>query len=182
MRRPSRRHARVGPVAAAVAGMLAFAGTFPADPIVAVVGDSFVSGEGLMDATGRCGRSSTAWGDVVAAALDAVETRVAACSGATVEDLTVGGRLDDVAQLDAVAGDSSPDVLLLLIGGNDLGFTQLVADCLGFADLQVAPSADALSGSSWTDLLESPADGGCTASAADLRARVQFLSTKVARK
>lgn len=159
------------------APMPVIAATSGVGPVVAVIGDSYVSGEGLIDAAGLCGRSAGAWGDTVAAAVDAREVRVAACSGATVADLVQGGRLAEIGQLESVRATQAPELLLLLIGGNDLGFTELVGDCLGFVDLQAAPTADVLSAASWTALVDGESSSaGCTASADDLRARVDNLA------
>ncbi len=152
------------------------AGAETVGPVVVVLGDSYVSGEGLADAEGLCGTSGNAWGALVAEALDASELRVAACSGASVEDLTVGGALGLEAQLDAVDGGAPADVVLLMAGGNDLGFTALVADCLGFADLSPGADPAQIQAGSWSQLVTDGVTGGCSITSQELQARVAALA------
>lgn len=98
------------------------------------VGDSFSSGEGLADATGRCSRSPSAFPGLARSALDAaageagpmVERFVAApCTGARITDWP-----EQLAEWDSDA----PNLLSATFGGNDVGFVALMADCIGLDD------------------------------------------------
>lgn len=119
---------------------------------VAVLGDSYSSGEGLPGAQGACGRAPDAWGAQVADALAAADVVNLACTGAEVVDVVVGGGADGqpaTAQLDAL--DGQRDLVLLTIGGNDIGFSALVADCLD-VDAQVDRSdVEAEQSTRWRD-------------------------------
>jgi lysophospholipase L1-like esterase len=119
----------------------------PADPSIVLValGDSFSSGEGAApyDATPKtCHRSDLGW----ARRLDADATRVVsldlnACSGAKTENLTAPWTSRHLpAQIPTTA---NPDVTLVLftIGGNDVGFGDIVATCfiVSCADVPASP-------------------------------------------
>ena len=57
--------------------------------------------------------------------------------------------------------------------GNDLGFTEIVADCLGFAQLREPPSPTALASTGWTDLVTAgDVDDGCDVSREELLERI----------
>lgn len=157
-------------VAAVVAVALPAAAVPPA-PSVLVLGDSYASGEGLPTAEGVCGTErERSWGALVAEELGASDLQLLACSGATVADVTVGGDLGRSPQL----SDAAPaELVLLTIGGNDLGFTSIVADCLGFAELRQSPAIEALEGGGWTDLVTSGStDRGCDVTQEELVERV----------
>lgn len=107
------------------------------------LGDSYSSGEGASSflsgtdtATNQCHRAatSTAWEPEVAAA-----TRMgfdfAACSGAVVEDFYRAGSADrhnagETPQLDHVSVQGSTSLVTLTIGGNNLGFPNILTDCI----------------------------------------------------
>ncbi|MDQ2629379.1 MAG: GDSL-type esterase/lipase family protein, partial [Actinomycetota bacterium] len=121
---------------------------------VAVLGDSYVAGVGAVDPGepydpgtdtpgNRCRRTSHSWGPKIAALLGASgdDLLFAACNGATSADVTSKGqesRSDpgvhgSLPQVEVLRdwGDVAPaDVVLLGIGGNDVGFAGLVSDCL----------------------------------------------------
>lgn len=95
-----------------------------------VLGDSYSSGEGAGDYLGEqgkmtCHRSKHAYG----MALDS-DTRLLACSGARSPDmmgLIQGDNQPD--QMDLLAQVEVPEMVLLTIGGNDIGFEGIVVQC-----------------------------------------------------
>jgi lysophospholipase L1-like esterase len=108
-------------------------------PMVAL-GDSYTAGALLpSDLAARplgCLRSDKAYPVLVAAALGASLTD-AACSSAGIEDITAAQRTDlgtNRPQLGALAPDDS--VVLLTLGGDDLGFENVLDECmeLSFTD------------------------------------------------
>ncbi|HEX8052099.1 MAG TPA: SGNH/GDSL hydrolase family protein [Thermoleophilaceae bacterium] len=108
--------------AIAVAAVLAaLAAAPPAGASLVALGDSFSSGEGAPPfEPGHCHRSPHAWPLVLAARLDAPGTS-RACSGAVVADVVQD-------QIPRVAPGA--DVLTLTIGGNDLGFAEVLRRCV----------------------------------------------------
>ncbi|MDQ8046709.1 MAG: GDSL-type esterase/lipase family protein, partial [Patulibacter sp.] len=89
-----------------------------------LAGDSYTSGNGtgvFTDTT--CNRSPLNWGQDYAAALRTkgftVNVNNVACSGAVVSDLD--------AQIKAITPDT--DLVALTIGGNDVGFENIVIQC-----------------------------------------------------
>jgi lysophospholipase L1-like esterase len=92
------------------------------------LGDSFPAGEGQPGAVPPCQRSPGAYPELVAARAGLVAS-VHACSGATVDDvLDVEQHPGIGRQIDAVAADA--DVVTISVGGNDLGFARVLADCV----------------------------------------------------
>ncbi len=116
------------------------------------LGDSYSSGEGAWDYEdgtdfddrddlwpfnddeedhNRCHRSGNAYSQVVASSNDfAGDVTFVACSGAVITDLTHPnhGNTDEDPQLDALDEDVS--LVTMTIGGNDLGFADVVKDCI----------------------------------------------------
>ena len=92
------------------------------------LGDSFSSGEGTMGSTGECGQSLTAYPNLVARHLgsDLGRHKFLACTGARATDVE--------AQLDSVEGERF-GLVTLTVGGNDVGFAEVLIDCLGVDDL-----------------------------------------------
>jgi lysophospholipase L1-like esterase len=141
-RRGAHRRRAVALVAAAVA--LLMSGCTAADPVVlptaeaplrvVSLGDSYSTGTGPADPVpgdpGVCGR--TVAGSIrVAAAEVGADLVDAACDGATTAELTAPGERGGQrvpAQLDALTDGA--DVVLVRLGGNDLGFPALVGGCL----------------------------------------------------
>ncbi len=97
---------------------------------VVVLGDSYSSGEG----TGRyisdnkCHRSTLAYG----ALLGGQTTDIIACSGATTADVTYrkqnGTELPQIKALESLS--TPPGLVFMTIGGNDIGFADIVTQCL----------------------------------------------------
>lgn len=98
------------------------------------LGDSFVAGPLIPDQTGSpagCLRSSNNYPSLVADQLGASDFVDVSCSGATTENMlneqsTTIGTNDP--QLDALSADTS--LVSLGIGGNDVGFVDILVDCL----------------------------------------------------
>ena len=95
-----------------------------------VLGDSYASGYGVPPYSSTCGRSASAYGVLVdgRARLDLDD--FVACAGATTASLVAGGQL--------AALDADTDLVLLSIGGNDIGWSDAVRACLGGTDAQCA--------------------------------------------
>jgi len=109
---------------------------------VAVLGDSYSSGEGAGnysagthgEASNWCHRSGWAYAPVL---FGSRATSIIACSGAVTRDLTAQQKSRDtlmVPQLLALrakaVGPESPDAIFLTLGGNDIGFGDVVTTCL----------------------------------------------------
>jgi len=107
------------------------------------LGDSFSSGEGATSfyadtdtSTNKCHRANTdtAWEPEVAVKTDkAID--FAACSGAVVEDFYRAGSSDrhnagETPQIDHVAVQGPTNLVTLTVGGNNLGFPSILADCI----------------------------------------------------
>lgn len=97
-------------------------------PIV-VMGDSYSSGEGAgeyIDASDSCHRSYQSYGGV----LGGDSTEIIACSGATSASFTQwqNGSVDpQLAQLGGL--DEAPGAVFLTLGGNDIGFADIMTRC-----------------------------------------------------
>jgi lysophospholipase L1-like esterase len=116
---------------AALAGLLAAAGAtlaFAAPAQAATVnyvalGDSYSSGVGAgsyIDSSGSCDRSTKAYSALWAAAHSPSSYSSVACSGATTSDV-------NSSQLSAL--NSSTSLVSLTIGGNDIGFSNIMTTC-----------------------------------------------------
>ncbi|OUE18331.1 Lipase 2 precursor [Clavibacter michiganensis] len=188
--RPLIRGRRSGLVALATVVTLVLAGcTAPTpdppapDPLrVVSLGDSYSTGTGsaepLPGDPGLCGRTVAA---SIRVAADAVGADLvdAACDGATTADLLAprerGGQTLP-AQIDAL--DGGADVVLVRIGGNDLGFPALVGGCLARdADGPVAAGpttcVDALAPAGGTDAVRARVDGEVSTRLADAFGRIR---------
>lgn len=120
----------------AAAGLLAGATPAQAKTLdVLILGDSYSSGNGAGNYYDFvCWRSSTAWGeryaDMVRAKGITVNVRNNACGAATV---TGGITPPIVEQVKAITPET--DLVLVTIGGNDVGFANIVVQCfIPFAD------------------------------------------------
>ena len=146
----------------------------PLDGQIVTIGDSYTSGEGVppfdaaSDRTGvnECHRSSFAYPMHLGGSLDA-KVESWACSGATTGDLSTTIVHTDQAPWDDPIldlSDGAPasaldrigpgtQMVMLTVGGNDVGFPDIVSDCLlGFEpctrhDAQVRRDLTALEGS-----------------------------------
>lgn len=147
--------------------------TKPAIGHLAILGDSYSSGEGappydqgtdnkggvikrgpngfFVERRNKCHRSPLAWGRL----LPAAKTSHLACSGAKIGDLYSGqypGTADSTGQISRLLrlGDTSAvNSVALTIGGNDIDFAGIIADCfykecLKQADKKEIPAAKAL--------------------------------------
>lgn len=104
----------------------------------AALGDSVAAGVGLApvpDATPQdtlCGRSVSAYPQLVAAGLHLPLTANVACGGAKIHDLydeqEIGGT-SLAAQIDAAFATGKPRIMTLTIGANDLGWSNFVTKC-----------------------------------------------------
>lgn len=95
-----------------------------------VLGDSYGSGYGVPPYADACGRSQSAYGVLVDGRAGLELDDFVACAGATTASLVSGGQLD--------ALDADTDLVMLSIGGNDIGWSQAVVACLGGTDEQCA--------------------------------------------
>lgn len=130
-------------------------------------GDSYSSGEGVSGNEGDCAQSNDAYGPKAVTLLgqQGWEPEVGAftaCTGHLVEDFlnrrpdSAKGSLSEWAVEQGLAGGRS-DVLTMSFGGNDIGFSEIIKDCL--------PQSDWVIGGL----------GGCDTSEDELRARVDAL-------
>lgn len=108
----------------------------PAGPVVAL-GDSYTAGALLPlqpnAAPVGCGRSAKAYPVLVARALHAPLTSVA-CVSAGIKDMTAAQRTyggTNPAQLSALTPDDG--VVLLTLGGDDMGFMNVLRECMGLS-------------------------------------------------
>jgi hypothetical protein len=112
---------------------------------VAVLGDSYSSGEGAGDYLAasdqpggtRCHRSANAYGPLLVPNATAADLAFRACSGAFTDDLfeASGSAPPQLCSSDCPAGvdeavGPSTRTVLLTIGGNDAGFASVLSHCL----------------------------------------------------
>jgi len=100
------------------------------------LGDSYVAGPLIPDQSGGlCLRSDHDYPSLTAAAIGASALVDASCSGATTVDMTQSqsdaGITINAPQLNAVAGDAR--LVTLGIGGNDIGFVDIILTCAGLS-------------------------------------------------
>ncbi|WP_457029792.1 SGNH/GDSL hydrolase family protein [Kitasatospora sp. P5_F3] len=107
--------------------------TPPRGPYVAL-GDSYTSGLGIAPQTGEpagCGRSAVNYPALVAEQLGVAEFTDVSCSSATTADLTGAQKLSgggaNRPQLDALSAGTK--LVTLGIGGNDVGFLDVLSRC-----------------------------------------------------
>jgi lysophospholipase L1-like esterase len=96
---------------------------------VVLLGDSYSAGNGAGGYLDPCFRTPNSAGRRYAAQVRAAVVDVS-CSGAVVADLTRARDRSHPAQVDAV--DRTADVVVLTIGGNDVGFGSIVLQCFLF--------------------------------------------------
>lgn len=97
------------------------------------LGDSFSSGLGEVASAQGCAREVSV--SYVGRAADILRSQgyrvtpdVAACAGATLDDMFVAQSTTTLAQIDFV--EPTVDVVTLTLGGNDVGFGSVVSTCL----------------------------------------------------
>ncbi len=141
----------VAPVLLATAIPLATAGPATAEPGQAPVqryvalGDSYAAGPLVPIPTGQpagCLRSNQNYPSVVAKELDVADFRDVSCSGATTENITGPQSVplgQNPPQLEAVTPDTQ--LVTISIGGNDIGFGDIVTECAKRSPLQPTGSA-----------------------------------------
>ncbi len=120
-------------------------------PYVAL-GDSFSSGEGNPPFDGSCHRAKQADGAYPPmlpglAALPLAAPAFHACTGAVIADVTLRGqprRRGQRAQVEYVS--PSTRLVTLTIGGNDVGFAEIVTKCLFRRDCTESPLAETVRG------------------------------------
>jgi lysophospholipase L1-like esterase len=185
-RRGARRRQALALVGAAVA--LLISGCTAADPVVlptaagplrvVSLGDSYSTGTGPAEPVpgdpGVCGRTVAASIRVAAAEVGA-ELVDAACDGATTAELAAPGERG--GQRIPAQADGA-DVVLVRLGGNDLGFPALVGGCLardaaGPVAAGPATCVDALAPAGGTDAVRARIDGEVSARLADAFARIR---------
>ena len=134
----SRRGGTVGVLGLCL--IAAMAAPAAADPPAALdhyvaLGDSYTAGPGIPnqvpDGIG-CGRSDHNYPHLVAAALTASRFSDASCGSATTDHMTAAqplpNGLTNGPQFDALSPDV--DLVTLGIGGNDIGFGEIIANCV----------------------------------------------------
>jgi hypothetical protein len=124
MSRPSSRLARLGVLACSLLVLATPAGAAAAERYVAL-GDSFSSGVGTGSYTlsSSCRRGVYAYPYLVSQQRPETALVFVACSGATTADVMA-------SQIQAV--DSSTAIVSVTIGGNDIGFADLIVQCTLF--------------------------------------------------
>lgn len=138
------------PVAVALVGLAILAclvGAGSASARVVVLGDSFASGDGAppFGSTDRkdintCHRSERAWSLLVADRLES-KMRSFACSGARVDDVvaSAANRKEPerrTAQVQRLARVGDASLVLVMVGGNDIGFGEVLRYCVWHARCQ----------------------------------------------
>lgn len=130
-----------GPLVAALAALLLAAVPVPAAAqppgpaprTYVALGDSFTAGPFVPLPTGApagCLRSTRNYPRLVAAAVGAGALRDVSCSGATTEHMRAPQRTSagtNPPQFDAL--DAGVDLVTLGIGGNDIGFVEIIREC-----------------------------------------------------
>lgn len=141
------RAATVPALVALVASLLLGSCTPP--PSYVALGDSFTAGPLILPqdlAMAGCLRSDANYPNLVAPDLSQPAFRDVSCSGARIRDMTQAQDVepdpDNPPQLHAL--DGATEVVTLGIGGNDIGFTEIIETCvrLGLRDPQGSPCRD----------------------------------------
>lgn len=171
---------------------------------VLAAGDSYAAGEGLpniQDGEGACQRAlgqkaegdetpSKAWPVLVKETFERASDDArwtvdpfwfVACTGNRTpqfarEATQRGQNLSQLAEAQAGAGDEPWDVIMLSFGGNDVGFSKIIQDCIGlettFDDVS-SPESILLGGGA--PALLNGSFAGCTMTEAEMKARVESV-------
>jgi lysophospholipase L1-like esterase len=120
----------------------------PSDSVTATyvaMGDSYASGNGTFapDLDYNCYRSSKAYAPLVATALGNTKLTFVACSGATTADI-IGGQ-------DRALSRKTTHVTIS-IGGNDVGFSDLIRSCVFGSDSTCKTAVDSTNAAITTQL------------------------------
>jgi hypothetical protein len=124
---------QVAEVSADTAGFAIDNVVYPKALSLAALGDSYSSGEGnppFIKAAGDCDRSSAAWPTQLGKLDESIpDVTDIACSGAHSSALTqiFKGQASQTSQLTALM--PATDLVTLTIGGNDVDFSGILADC-----------------------------------------------------
>jgi len=124
---------RVRVVLAAMAVVAVFAGAAEAAPRYTALGDSFAAGPLIPNPVAPLGclKSSNNYGRIAQRTLAFAEFRDATCSGAETEDMFAPQNVSpdgpNPPQLDSLSADTR--LVTLTIGGNDIGFANLIYQC-----------------------------------------------------
>jgi len=95
----------------------------------AALGDSYASGAGVPNTVDQtCSRSDRNYPALVNSALTPGTRQDVTCGGATTEDLNSAQFPSVAPQLDALSKDT--DLVTLTIGGNDIGFGDIIVRCV----------------------------------------------------
>jgi len=120
----------------ALLGLLVVAPPATADPLhggYVALGDSYAAGPGIPDQTGTpagCARSNHSYPALLASWLRLTDFTDASCSGARTTDMTAPQQVQggtNPPQLNALRADTR--VVTLMIGGNDIGFGEILQTC-----------------------------------------------------
>ncbi len=131
------------------------------------VGDSYSSGEGLDDATGDCSRSPSAFPALAADLVTEVEVEAFASTACT------AAHSSDWEEQLAAATIDEPTLITATFGGNDVGFVELMVDCLGLDDsMELLTGAGDLSPA---ELAEGFLSRGCDRTQAEIDAELAAL-------
>jgi lysophospholipase L1-like esterase len=141
----------VAPVLLAPVVLIATAGSAAAEPAQVPVqryvalGDSYAAGPLVPIPTGEpagCLRSNRNYPSVVAETLGVADFHDVSCSGATTEHITGPQSVplgNNPPQLDALSADT--ELVTVSIGGNDIGFADIVTECAKRSPVQPTGSA-----------------------------------------
>lgn len=116
------------------------------------LGDSYASGSGLGSPTNvSCHRSSRNYPSWIAATYKATEFKDVSCSGATTRSLW-NHQGDNPPQVNALTADT--DLVTVSLGGNDLGFSDVLTKCViaGLSDREGSPCRDQLNSTGYDQL------------------------------
>ncbi|MGW7052776.1 SGNH/GDSL hydrolase family protein [Streptomyces sp. NPDC054887] len=135
---PPSRRARTAAAFTAVTASLAAAAGLGAGPAAAAgttvdryvaLGDSFASGAGVPNQVdSNCMRSDRNYPALLNAALSPAAHKDVTCGGATTVHMTSAQNASAPPQLDALSADT--DLVTLTIGGNDVGFANIIVRCV----------------------------------------------------
>lgn len=93
------------------------------------LGDSYASGAGVdLVKDANCKRSGRSYASLIAATLKVPNFKDVTCSGATTAEMTNAQGTINAPQFNALSADT--DLVTLTVGGNDIGFTNIITTCV----------------------------------------------------